>query len=134
MKIELKSFDLRNEKILKQHEFFLELLDDRMRFSFNCDVEKPIIENDPDSGFNKSVSYALCVAKKDKVTAFDMLYSENPEKFGIYISVMGTAEDIKFFFEEKKEALKVFAQIEKWLFNETDFAGDILSKIADKEF
>lgn len=115
-KILITAFDLKYQKEVENEEFYLELLPDRIKFRINFNASEPIDKNDADLGWHREQTNSTMIAKKDAITCIDLTYSQDPEKWGIYISISGCDSDIKFFFEKEIEAIETFRKIEQWLF------------------
>lgn len=123
MKIPITAITLRHQKVIKQYDSFIELLEDRMNYKHEFKAEEPKDKEDLELGWEKVTNCFERTVKKDRVSCVDIEYiqatvqNKNEEdKWSVTVQCLGVGNDISIYFKDEQAARKFHSQITEWIF------------------
>lgn len=118
-KIEIKPISLSEQKPIEIHDCYLILASDYARIRMAFLAKEPIIDGDPDSGWEqRTTDWDLkvsksCISGVERITTRD-------GKYKVSIICRGLGEDIKMYFDRKLESENMFNRVNDWLFGKEE--------------
>lgn len=111
MKYQFELVSLRNQKVLKQYDAYIELLPDRVNYKVEFSAFEPIDHEDKSIGDEKVMSLFETTARLTAVSGVELEYIQATKKnkntesvWCIVISLSGMQSDIKIYFVEEQKA------------------------------
>lgn len=120
-KIEIKIFDMRNQRPLKVYDAFIELREDHFFYKAEFSAMENIEENDPSMGEEKVMNSFERKILKRYCTGVDINYlqktqaNKNKDSMWKVTIYCFAADDTHLYFESKEQAFTVFNKIFDWL-------------------
>lgn len=115
-KITITPIVLRNQKPTDIKECYIELHDDHLYYRIEFFADEPIINDDPDSGWEQVFNSYEWIAMKANIAGIEKSFTKD-KKWGIYIVVNGFANDLKFYYKTQSLAQQAFDKLHQWLLN-----------------
>lgn len=116
-KLEFKVPDLKFQKSADVKAAYIELANDYIRYFIHMTAEEPINKEDPDLGWNKDVlSYFDIVVDKFCIVAVEFTnnIAQDTPLWQLNIIGNGLGQDLKLFFEKRKEGRLFYTKLLKW--------------------
>ena len=111
MKYQFELVSLRNQKIIKQYDAYIELLPDRINYKVEFSALEPVNQEDKSIGEEKVMSFFETTARLTAISGVELDYIQATKKnknidslWCISISLSGMQNDIKIYFEEDRKA------------------------------
>lgn len=117
IKIDFIPQELEFQKPIESKNCFLHLYEDHLKYQFNLLANEPTIKDDPDSGWNPTKTHFKVTALKSAVVQVELSLHSDQKTWGIYLSVSGSANDIRLHYKDRKDGLIAYDTISSWLLN-----------------
>lgn len=113
-KITITPIVLRNQKPTDIKECYIELFSDHLYFKIEFHADEPIINDDPDSGWEPVFNSYEWMVMKRNIAGIEKSFTKD-KKWAIYICINGFANDLKTYFRTQEPAQKLFDKLSQWL-------------------
>lgn len=107
---------LRNQRPTDIKDCYIELFDDHLHYKVEFYADEPIINDDPDSGWEQSYNNFDIYTFKKNIAGIEKSFTKD-KKWGVYIVINGFQNDMRIYSKSQTTASALFDQLQKWLFN-----------------
>lgn len=115
-RINIEPVNLEDQKITEVTELYLEIRDNSLFYSCRFYADEPVNEDDKELGWVNVFNRVKNVAFKERIAGLELQYIAKSKKWGVYILVVGFANDMRVFFKKESEANELFDKLHKWLY------------------
>lgn len=115
-KINIAPVNLEDQKITEFTDLFIEIRDNSLFYSCRFYADEPINPDDKSLGWKNVFNAVQVVAAKERISGLEKSFIPNTNHWGVYILVLGFAQDMKVFFKKESEAAIIFNKLHAWLY------------------
>lgn len=118
-KIDIKQFDLDNEKVSEPIRLYVELSERYLLYVGEYYAEEPVAEDSEDHSLGWKDKYAnfRIKIKKEQLVSLECQWIEKRQLWNVEIEANGYPNTIRFYFKTEKEADVMFNRLDDYIFN-----------------
>ena len=118
-RIDIKLFDLPNERIIESRYYFIEFSEDYILISAEYYSKVPVSETPDDHSMGWKDKYTNYTNKvrRERAVSIDKIWRDKNEHWEIQLEFDGYSQPLYIYFETKQEADDFFEKIDKFIFN-----------------
>lgn len=119
-KIDIKQFDLHNEKVTEPVSLYIELGSDYLMYVAEYYGEQPASEDKEDHslGWESIYQNFKIKVKKSAIVSLEINWNNKREIWQVEVEANGYPNSIKFYFEKERDAEVVYKKLDEYIFNE----------------
>ena len=117
-RIDIKQFDLANERVTERCFLYIELSEKHLLYAAEYYAEHPKAEDKDDHsmGWEDVYQNFRIKIKRETFCSMDINWIHKRQLWQIELEASGYPNTVKFYFQKQKEALEVYKELDKWIF------------------
>ena len=117
-RIDIKQFDLANEKVVNSVALYIELTDNSLMYYAEYYAEVPAAEDKDDHslGWKESFQKFKIKVKRSSLVSVEKSWNDKREYWKVEVEASGYPNSIAFYFELESEAEAVYEKLDTYVF------------------
>ncbi len=116
-RIDIKQFDLENEKVTEAIQLSIELHDRFLIYEAEYYSEVPVSDDDHSMGWKNVYNKFRIKIKRPLFISVEFHWLDLRELYKVEIEARGYSNTLKFYFKTEKEAENVYQKLDNYIFS-----------------